>query len=96
LASNPVLTQTPISSIDQLKQILKTVTDAALFIEQLLAGMGVGANAAQIERLTEAFGNLAAIAIQAAHLVTNREITPDSVMALLPVNTPLTPPVDQK
>jgi hypothetical protein len=96
LASNPVLTQTPISTIDQVKQILKTVTDAALFIEQLLSGMGVGTDAAQIERLTEAFGNLAAIAVQAAHMVMGREITPDSVMELLPVNTPLAPPADQK
>jgi len=96
LTSNPVLTQSPISIIDQVQQILKTVTDAALFIEQLMAGMGVGANAAQIERLTEAFGNLAAIAIQAAHSVTGQEITPASVMALLPVNTPLVLPADNK
>lgn len=96
MTNNSVFPQSSISSIDQLKQIFKTVTNAALSIEQLLAGMGVGANAAQIERLTEAFGNLAAIAIQAAHLVAGQEITPDSVMALLPVNTELVPSADQK
>ena len=96
MTSNPVLSQSPASSIDQVKQILKTVTDAALFIEQLVAGMGVGANTAQIERLTEAFGNLAAIAVQAAHSVSGQQITPESVMALLPVNTPLVSPGDGK
>jgi hypothetical protein len=95
LTSNSISTQSPVSSIDRLKQILKSVTTAALFIEQLLAETGAGANAAQIERLTEAFGNLAAIAIQAAHLASGHEITRDSVLALLPVNTPLVPPADK-
>jgi hypothetical protein len=95
LTSNLVFSQNPVSSIDQLKQILKSVTDAALFIEQLLAATGVGGNSAQTEQLTEAFGNLAAIAIQAAHLANGKEITPDSVLALLPVGTPLVPPTDK-
>ncbi len=82
------------SSIDRVKQILKTVTDAALFVEQLLGGMGVGTNPAELERLTEAFGNLAAIAIQAAHSVSGQAVTPESVLALLPVNTLLTSPAN--
>jgi hypothetical protein len=96
LASNPVA---GISTADKLKQMLKTVTDAALFIEQILgqievAGGGVGGfDAAGAERVTAAFGNLAAIAIQAAHDAAGREITPDSVMALMPVSTALAPPV---
>jgi hypothetical protein len=92
MATNPV---TSISTADKLKQTLKTVTDAALFIEQIIgqaAGSGAGGfDAAGTERVTEAFANMAAIAIQAAHDAAGREITPDSVMALLPVSTPLAP-----
>jgi hypothetical protein len=78
-----------------LKQALKTVTEAALFIEQILATSGVnGFDAATVERVTAAFGNLAAIAIQAAHDVADKEITPGSVLALLPVSTPLAPPAE--
>jgi hypothetical protein len=90
LSSNPVVTSN--SSVDRIKEILKTVTDAARFVEELLGGMGVGANAGQVERLIEAFANLAAIAIQAAHSVSGQAITPESVKALLPVNTPLVAP----
>jgi hypothetical protein len=86
MAGNPVFTS---SSIDRVKDTLKTVTDAALSIEQLLGGLGVGGNLESIERLTGAFQNLASIAIQAAHSVAGQPITPESVMALMPVNTPL-------
>lgn len=93
MATNPVAS---ISTADKLKQQLKTVKDAALFIEQLIGqadGVG-GFDAAGAERLTEAFSNLAAIAIQAAHDAAGREITPDSVLALMPVSTPLQPAVE--
>jgi hypothetical protein len=96
LATDPV---TSISTADKLKQTLKTVTDAGLFIEQILGTVapagGVGEfDAATAERVTAAFGNVAAIAIQAAHEVTGREVTPESVMALMPVSTPLQPAVE--
>lgn len=92
MATNPVA---GISTTDKLKQALKTVTEAALFIEQILATSGVnGFDAAAVERVTAAFGNLAAIAIQAAHDVADKEITPGSVLALLPVSTPLAPPAE--
>jgi hypothetical protein len=96
LATNPV---TNISTPDKLQQTLKTVTDAALFIEQILGAVtpagGVGNfNAATMERVTAAFGNLASIAIQSAHDVAGKEITPESVMALMPVNSPLQPAVE--
>jgi hypothetical protein len=93
LAINPV---TIISATDKLKQQLKMVTDAALFIEQIIgeAGGAGGFDAAGAERLTQAFANLAAIAIQAAHDAAGREITPDSVMSLMPVSTPLQPMVE--
>ncbi|MGZ4830263.1 MAG: hypothetical protein ACXV78_11525 [Candidatus Angelobacter sp.] len=85
---------TGISTADKLKQSLKTVTDAALLIEQIIGQAGVGGlDAAGAERVTKAFANLAAIAIQAAHDAAGREITPDSVMALMPVSTPLAPAV---
>jgi hypothetical protein len=96
LATNPV---TSISTADKLKQTLKTVTDAALFIEQILGAVApagrVGEfDAATAGRVTAAFGNLAAIAIQAAHEAAGREVTPESVMALMPVSTPLQPAVE--
>lgn len=90
---------TVISTADKLKQTLKTVTDAALVIEQILgavepAGVADEFNADTAERVTAAFGNLAAIAIQAAHDITGREVTPESVMALMPVSTPLQPAIE--
>ena len=97
MATNPV---SSISSADKLKQTLKTVTDAALFIEQILGAVGPAAGAGEFdastaERVTAAFGNLAAIAIQAAHDAAGKEITPESVMALMPVSTPLQPAVER-
>lgn len=96
MVTNPV---TSISTADKLKQTLKTVTDAALFIEQILGAVGPASgvgefDAATTERMTAAFGNLAAVAIQAAHDVAGREVTPESVMALMPVGTPLQPAVE--
>jgi len=98
LATNPV---TSISTVDKLKSMLKTVTDASLFIEQIIGSAGqvgtasgpAGIDPAVAERVTEAFANLASIAIQAAHDAAGREITPESVQALMPVGTPLAPPV---
>ena len=91
MASNPIAN---ISTVDKLKQALKTVTDAALFIEQILSASGVDRfDASGVERATAAFANLAAIAIQAAHDAAGREITPESVMALLPAGTALVSPV---
>ncbi len=96
MSANPV---TIISTADKLKQMLKTVTDAALFIEQILGAVeptgGTGEfDAATTERVTAAFSNLAAIAIQAAHDAAGREVTPESVMALMPASTPLQPAVE--
>jgi len=99
LATNPV---TSISTADKLKSMLKTVTDAALFIEQIIGSAGQvgtasgpgGFDPAVAERVTEAFANLASIAIQAAHDAAGREITPESVQALMPVGTPLAPPIE--
>jgi hypothetical protein len=101
LATNPV---TSISTADKLKNMLKTVTDAALFIEQIIGQIGGqvgtasgpgGFDPAVAERVTEAFANLASIAIQAAHDAAGREITPESVQALMPVSTPLAPSVGE-
>lgn len=91
MATNPMAS---IPTTDKLKNVLKTVTDAALLIEPLLAAAGVsGSDSAAAERVTEAFANLASIAIQAVHDAAGREITPESVQALMPVSTPLAPPV---
>ena len=96
MATNPV---TSISTADKLKSMLKTVTDAALFIEQIIGEVGTasgpGINPAMTERVTQAFANLASIAIQAAHDAAGREITPESVQALMPVSTPLAPAVGE-
>jgi hypothetical protein len=96
LATNPV---TSISTADKLKRALKTVTDAALFIEQILGAVapagGMGEfDADTEERVTAAFGNLAAIAIQAAHDVAGKELTPENLMALMPVKTALQPAIE--
>lgn len=96
MATNPITT---ISTADKLKQALKTVTDAALFIEQILGVVGPASGMGELdlattERVTAAFGNLAAIAIQAAHDAAGKEITSESVMALIPVSTPLQPAVE--
>jgi hypothetical protein len=76
---------------DTIRTILSTVTNAAVEIEKLLAATGVAGNfnEQQVEKLTLLFGNLAAAAIQAAHDALGQEITPESVLALMPVTTPM-------
>jgi hypothetical protein len=96
LASNSVVSNQAISSVDNLKTILKNITDAAQWIEQLLAATGAeGAQAPRMEEMTAAFSNLAAVAIRAVQAVSGEEITPESVMQLLPVSTPLAAPAKQ-
>ncbi len=95
MASNSVVGNQAISNVDNLKAILKNITDAAEWIEQLLATAGVeGAQAPEIEALTAAFGNLAAVAIEGAHAMAGKKITPESVLALLPVSTQLVAPAE--
>lgn len=95
MASNSI---SPISSAgavsaDRAGQILGTVTGVAAEIEQLIAGSGVGGGAMpQVEQLTALFGNLAGVAIQAAHDVAGKPVTPESVLALMPAATPLAGP----
>lgn len=77
---------------DHLRQVVSTITGFAIEIEKIVsAAMGGSLNQPQIESLTVLFGNLAGVAIQAAHDALGREITPDSVLALLPAATPLRP-----
>src|SRR5689334_21161840 len=73
--------------------MLNTVTDAALFIEQIVGQVGGQAGTASgtggfdlqvAERVTESFANLASLAIDAAVDAAGREITPESVHALMP------------
>lgn len=95
MASTPVVPNAPVSNTDKLKQILKTLTDTATFIEQILVATGIGGPSAnEIERLTTAFSSLAALAIQAAHDVAGKEITPSSVLELLPAGTSLIAPTN--
>ncbi len=81
-------------TVDRASQIVGTVTAVAAEIEQLIAASGVvgGQTMPQVEQLTVLFGNLAGIAIQAAHDVMGKPVTPDSVLALVPVATPLVDP----
>jgi hypothetical protein len=92
LATNPVATNS--LNTGRVGQIVGTVTSVITQIENLLAATGLGGslNLAQIEQLTALFGNLAGVAIQAAHDVLGRPVTPDSVLALLPTATPLVEP----
>ena len=97
MASNPVSptpsSTTPITA-DRVGQIVGTVTAIAAEIEQVMAASGaVGAQTMpQVEQLTALFGNLAGVAIQAAHEVAGQAVTPDSVLALMPVATALVNP----
>ena len=79
------------TSPETIRTILSTVTNAVAEIEKLIAATGVAGNfnEPEVEKLTLLFGNLAAVAIQAAHDALGQEITPESVLALLPVTTPL-------
>lgn len=92
MASNP----TPVNSLtpSRVTEIVGTVTAVVASIEQIVAASGLGGplEPAQIEQLTSLFGNLAGVAIQAAHDVAGRTITPDSVLALMPASTTLVEP----
>jgi hypothetical protein len=97
LASNPVAANPALAdrmSAGRVSEIVGTVTSVIAEIEQLLAASGVGGalNFTQIEQLTALFSNLAGVAIQAAHDVFGKPVTPDSVLALLPAVTPLVDP----
>jgi len=78
------------------KQILGTVTAFAVELEQIIAAAGVGGgfNALQVEQLTALFGNLAGVVIQAVHDASGQQLTPESVLALMPSTTTLQPPVE--
>ncbi len=88
------MSQTKNFSADRLRAILGTVTTAALEVEKMIAASdpAAGFNESQVERLTLLFGNLATVAIQAAHDTLGREVTPDSVAALMPASTSLHQP----
>lgn len=95
MASNPI----PQNSAQEVTaaratEIVGTVTAIAAEIEQLIAGSGAAAGAAmpQVERLTALFGNLAGVAIRAYHDIAGTPITQESVLALMPVTTPLEDP----
>jgi hypothetical protein len=97
MASNPVAANpasTDRMSAGRVSEIVGTVTSVINEIERLLAASGVGGalNLAQIEQLTTLFGNLAGVAIQAAHDVLGKPVTPGSVLALLPKATALVEP----
>ena len=97
MASNPISTSPAAASsltADRATQIVGTVTSVAAVIEQLIASSGVGGalNITQVEQLTNLFGSLAGVAIQAAHDVVGKPVTPESVLALMPAATPLVAP----
>jgi hypothetical protein len=79
---------------DRAAQIIGTVTSVAAVVEQVIAGSGVGGelNIAEIEQLTNLFGSLAGVAIQAVHDVAGKPVTPESVLALMPATTALVDP----
>lgn len=95
MASNPIPQNPSAGGItaDRVSAIVGTVTAVAAEIEKLIAGAGVGGSEMPpIEQLTALFGNLAGVAIQAAHDVAGVAVTPESVLALMPVATPLVEP----
>ena len=84
----------PNFSADRLRSVLSSVLNVATEIEKIVAVSGIagGFNAPQVEQLTLLFGNLATAAIQAAHDALGKEITPGSVLELMPAATPLVSP----
>jgi hypothetical protein len=81
-------------SAGRASQIVGTVTAVAAAIEQIIAASGAGGevNIGVIEQLTALFGNLAGVAIQAAHDVVGKPVTPESVLALMPTAAALVKP----
>src|SRR5258708_384887 len=91
MASSPII-NVPKSSTE-IAGILSAVTSVAVEIEKLLAASGVGGfNAPQAEQITVLFATLAQAAIKAAHDALGQEITPESVLKLMPITTPLIAP----
>ncbi|HKT52026.1 MAG TPA: hypothetical protein VJV96_17120 [Candidatus Angelobacter sp.] len=81
---------------DTAKQVLGAVTTFAVELEQIIAAAGVGGsfNAPQVEQLTALFGNLAGVVIQAVHDASGQQLTPESVLALMPTTATLQAPVE--
>jgi hypothetical protein len=81
-------------NVGRVTEIVGTVASVIAEIEKLLAVTGVGGSLdlPEIEKLTTLFGSLAGVAIQAAHDVAGRSVTPESVLALLPSAAPLVEP----
>jgi hypothetical protein len=75
---------------NKLKNAVGEITGVATEIESVLgtAEGGVLANPA-IEKLTELFGNLIGLGIGALQNGLGQEVTPDSILKLLPDTTPL-------
>ncbi len=91
MASSSII-NVPKSSIE-IAGILATVTSVAVEIEKLLGASGVGGfDAPQAEQITLLFAKLAQVAIKAAHEALGQEITPESVLKLMPITTPLVAP----
>ena len=91
MANNPAATLNAENATD----VLNTVTTFAVELEKLIAATGVGGsfNAAQVEQLTLLFGNLAGVVIQAAHAAMGKDVTAESVLALMPSSAVLENPV---
>jgi hypothetical protein len=83
-----------VGTAGEISGILSTVTGVAVEIEKLIGATGVGGqfNEAQAEQLTLLLSGLAQVAIKAAHDALGQEITPESVLKLMPVATTLAPP----
>lgn len=92
MASNPT-TPNPVT-VGNVTQIIGTLTGVVASIERIVGASGVDVplEMAQIEQLTNLFGHLAGVAIQAAHNVAGKEVTPESVLALMPASTTLVEP----
>jgi hypothetical protein len=91
MASNSIITVP--KSATEIAGILSTVTSVAVEIEKLLGASGVGGfTGPQAEQITVLFAMLAQVAIKAAHDAMGQEITPESVLKLMPIDTPLAQP----
>ena len=90
--ANSTIIAVPKSATD-IAGILSTVTSVAVEIEKLLGASGVSDfTGPQAEQITVLFATLAQVAIKAAHDAMGQEITPESVLKLMPIITPLVQP----
>lgn len=80
-------------TIDRIRSAVSEISAVVSEVEKLLAAAGVNTLAThEIDQLTSLFGSLAQLALRAITDALGRQVTPESVLKLLPASTPLASP----